>query len=82
MADLEKEMAKLLKLSQVKTSTICTAHTVGAMALVHITKSFGASTLGEIGLTYYQLITVLLALNGCYRVDVVFGQYFSLSYKP
>ena len=51
MADLDKEVDAQLKLPQVKTSTICTAHTVDAMALVHITKSFGASTLGEIGLT-------------------------------
>ena len=50
------------------------------MALVHMTKSFGASTFGEMALKCYQLITLPLALNGCDRVDV-FYQYFSISFK-
>ena len=45
-----------------------------AMALAHMTKSFGASAFDEMALKYYQLIIVPLALNGCHRVDVVFDQ--------
>ena len=81
MADLEKKVDLQLKLPQVTTSTISTAHIFDAMALLHMTKSFGASTFGEMALKYYQLITLPLALNGCHRVDVVFDQYFSLLIK-
>ena len=81
MAELEKKVDVQLKLPQVTTSTISTAHIFDAMALVHMTKSFGASTFGEMALKYYQLITLPLILNGCHRVDVVFDQYFSLSIK-
>ena len=78
---LEKMVDVQLKLPQVTTGTIYIAHVFDAMALVHMTKSFGASTFDEMTLKYYQLITVALALNGCHRVDVVFDQYFSLSIK-
>ena len=81
MAELEKKVDVQLKLPQVTTSTISTAHIFDAMALVHMTKSFGASTFREMALKYYQLITLPLILNGCHRVDVVFDQYFSLSIK-
>ena len=71
-----------LKLPQVTTSTVYIANILDAMALVHTTKSFGASTSDdEMALKYYQLITVPLTLNGCHRVDVVFDQYFSISIK-
>ena len=74
-------MAIQLKLPQVTTSAISTAHIFDAMALVHMTNSFGTSTFSEMALKYYQIITVPFALNGCHRVDVVFNQYFSLSIK-
>ena len=77
MAELEKMVDVQQKLPQVTTSTIYIAHDFDAMALVHMTKSFGASTVGEIALKYYQLITVPLALHGCHPVVVVFD--FSLS---
>ena len=77
MAELEKMVDVQLKLPQVTTSTIYIAHDFDAMALVHMPKSFGASTFNEIALKYYQLITVPLALNGCHRVAAVCD--FSLS---
>ena len=79
MAELETMVDVQLKLPQVTTSTIYSAHVFDAMALVHMTKSFGASTFDEMELKYYQLITDPLALNGCHRVDVVFDQYLCLS---
>ena len=81
MAELDKKVDVQLKVPQVTTSTISIAHIFNDMALVHMTKSFGASIFDEMALTYYQLITVPLALNGCHRVDIVFDQYFSLSIK-
>ena len=78
MAELDKKVDVQLKLPQVTTSTIYITHIFDDMALVHITKSFGASTFDEMALKYHQLITVPLDLNGCYRVDVVFDQYFSI----
>ena len=81
MAELDKKVAVQLKLPQVTTSTIYITHIFDDMALVHITKSFGASTFDEIALKYHQLITVPLDLNGCYRIYVVFDQYFSISIK-
>ena len=77
----EKMVYVQLKLPQVTTSMISTADIFDAMALENMTKSFGASTFGEMALKCYQLIIVPLALNGCDRVDVVFDQYFSLSIK-
>ena len=79
MAELEKVIDVQLKLPRVTTCTIYIAHIFDAMALLHMTKSFDASTFDEMALKYYDLITVPLALNGCHRVDVVFDQYFSLS---
>ena len=81
MAALEKKVDVQLKLTQVTTSAISTAHISSAMALVHMTKSFGASPFGEMALKYYQLVTVPLALNGCHQVDIGFNQYVSLSIK-
>ena len=81
MAELEKMVYVQLKLPQVTTSMISTADIFDAMALEYTTKSFGASTFGEMALKSYQLTIVPLALNGCDRVDVVFDQYFSLSIK-
>ena len=81
MSELDKKADAQLKLPQVTTSTISIAHIFDYMALVHMTKSFGASTFDEMTSKYYQLITVPLTLNGCHRVDVVFDQYFSLSIK-
>ena len=81
MAELEKMVDVQLKLPQVTTSTIYIAHIFDAMALVHMTNSFGASTFDEMAIEYYQLITVPLAFNGCHRVDVVFDKYFSISIK-
>ena len=81
MAELDKKVDVQLKLPQVTTSSIYIAHIFDDMALVHMTKSFGASIFDEMALKYYQLITVPLALNGCHLVDVVFDQYFSLSIK-
>ncbi len=48
-------MAIQLKLPQVTTSAISTAHIFDAMALAHMTNLFGASIFGEIALKYYQL---------------------------
>ena len=79
MAELEKMVYVQLKLPQVTTRMISTADIFDAMALVHMTKPFGASTFGEMALKCYQLITVPLALNGCDRVDVVFDQYLNFS---
>ena len=81
MAELEKKVDVQTKLPQVITSTTSTAHIFDAMALVHMTKSFGASTFGEMALKYYQPITVPLALNSCHRVDVVCDKYIDLSIK-
>ena len=67
MAEPEKMVDVQLKLPEVTASTIY-AHDFDAMALVHMTKSFGASTFDEMALKYYQLITVPLALHGCHRV--------------
>ena len=47
---LEKMVDVHLKLPQVTTSTICIAHIFDAMALGHMTKSFGASTPDELAL--------------------------------
>ena len=44
MAKLDKKVDVQLKLPQVTTSTISIAHIFDDMALVHMTKSFGAST--------------------------------------
>ena len=81
MAELENKVDVQTKLPQVTTSTTSTAHIFDAMALVHMTKSFGASTFGEMALKYYQPITVPLALNSCHRVDVVCDKYIDLSIK-
>ena len=54
MADLEKMVYVHLKVLQVTTSTIATAHIFDAMALVHMTKSFGASIFDDMVLKYYQ----------------------------
>ena len=63
MAELENMVDVHLKLPQP------VRYVFDAMALVHMTKSFGASTFDEMALKYYQLTTVPLALNGCHRVD-------------
>ena len=54
MAELEKMVYVHLKQPQVTTNTISTAHIFDAMALVHMTKSFCASTFDEMALEYYQ----------------------------
>ena len=53
MAELEKMVYVHLKLPHVTTSMISTAGILDAMALVHMTKSFGASTFGEMALKCY-----------------------------
>ncbi len=50
MAELEKMVDVQPKLPQVTTSTIYIAHVFDAMALAHMTQSFGTSTCDEMTL--------------------------------
>ena len=50
-------------------------------ASVHMLKSGGVSTFGELAVKHYSLINAPLGQKGCVRVDVVFDQYKSVSIK-
>jgi len=58
-----------------------TTFVVDGMAMVQMVKGGGASTIGQLATTIYEVVLAPLGQNGCRRVDVVFDQYKDRSIK-
>ena len=56
-------------------STTTTVQIIDGMALVHMLKSGGAPTFGDLADRYYDMVTAPYRQPGCNRVDVVFDRY-------
>ncbi|KXJ20012.1 hypothetical protein AC249_AIPGENE15286 [Exaiptasia diaphana] len=67
--------------SQLPMSSLATAVMVDAMALIHVIKSAGATTFGDLAVRYSDVITKYLTSNSCTRLDLVFDQYLEKSIK-
>jgi hypothetical protein len=74
LAELEATV-KTLPASPLSDSHHLTACVTDAMAIVHMLKSTGAKTFGELADKYYDTITAPFQRSGCNRVDVVFDRY-------
>ena len=54
---------------------VATACIIDGMAIVHMVRSGGTKTFGQLAEKYYDIISEPLGKNGCKRIDVVFDRY-------
>ena len=78
MLFLEKDVNSCSSLPASQYTSACL---IDAMALIQMVKSAGCATYLELSKKYEEILLATLSRPGCTRVDLIFGQYPSVSVK-